>query len=37
VRGARTLQPPVGSRVPLAFDLAAAHLFDPANGRRIVS
>jgi multiple sugar transport system ATP-binding protein len=35
LRGARTLQPPIGSRVPLAFDLAAAHLFEPATGRRI--
>ena len=35
LRGARTLQPSIGSRVPLAFDLAAAHLFDPASGRRI--
>ena len=30
VRGPRTVRAAVGERVPLAFDLAAAHLFDPA-------
>jgi len=36
VRGPRTVAAKVGERVPLAFDLAAAHLFDPATSRRIV-
>ena len=36
VRGPRTVTAKVGERVPLAFDLASAHLFDPATTRRIV-
>ena len=35
VRGPRTVTAKVGERVPLAFDLASAHLFDPATTRRI--
>jgi multiple sugar transport system ATP-binding protein len=35
VRGPRTLSATVGERVPLAFDLAAAHLFHPDTQRRI--
>ncbi|HJV11925.1 MAG TPA: TOBE domain-containing protein, partial [Burkholderiales bacterium] len=35
VRGPRTVSAKVGERVPLAFDLAAAHLFDPATQKRI--
>ena len=36
VRGPRTVTAKVGERVPLAFDLTAAHLFDPATTQRIV-
>jgi multiple sugar transport system ATP-binding protein len=35
VRGPRTVRAVVGERVPLAFDLAAAHLFDPTSQQRI--
>ena len=35
VRGPRTVSAAVGERVPLAFDLAAAHLFDPISQQRI--
>jgi hypothetical protein len=35
VRGPRTVRTAVGERVPLAFDLAAAHLFDPISQQRI--
>ena len=35
VRGPRTVAAKVGDRVPLAFDLAAAHLFDPNTQQRI--
>jgi len=35
VRGPRSVNAKVGERVPLAYDLAAAHLFDPATQRRI--
>jgi hypothetical protein len=35
VRGPRTVKARVGELVPLAFDLPAAHLFDPATQRRI--
>jgi multiple sugar transport system ATP-binding protein len=35
VRGPRTVTAKVGERVPLAYDLAAAHLFDPATQKRI--
>ena len=35
VRGPRTVAAKVGERVPLAYDLAAAHLFDPATQKRI--
>ena len=35
VRGPRTVRATVGERVPLAFDLAAAHLFDPTSQQRI--
>jgi multiple sugar transport system ATP-binding protein len=35
VRGPRTVTARVGELVPLAFDLPAAHLFDPATQRRI--
>jgi multiple sugar transport system ATP-binding protein len=34
-RGARTLNAKVGERIPLAFDLDAVHLFDPATTHRI--
>jgi multiple sugar transport system ATP-binding protein len=34
-RGPRTVNARVGERVPLAFDLAASHLFDPTTNRRI--
>jgi multiple sugar transport system ATP-binding protein len=34
-RGPRTVTAKVGDSAPLAFDLAAAHLFDPATTRRI--
>ena len=34
-RGPRTVRAKVGERVPLAFDMASAHLFDPATARRI--
>jgi multiple sugar transport system ATP-binding protein len=34
-RGPRTVDAKVGERVPLAFDMASAHLFDPATARRI--
>ena len=35
VRGPRTVAAKVGERVPLAYDLQAAHLFDPATQKRI--
>ncbi|HJT60431.1 MAG TPA: sn-glycerol-3-phosphate ABC transporter ATP-binding protein UgpC [Burkholderiales bacterium] len=35
VRGPRTVRAAVGERVPLVFDLAAAHLFDPTSQQRI--
>jgi multiple sugar transport system ATP-binding protein len=35
VRGPRTVSAKVGERVPLAYDIAAAHLFDPATQKRI--
>ena len=35
VRGPRNVAAKVGERVPLAYDLAAAHLFDPATQKRI--
>jgi multiple sugar transport system ATP-binding protein len=35
VRGPRTVSAKVGERVPLAYDLAAAHLFDPTTQKRI--
>ena len=35
VRGPRSVAAKVGDRVPLAFDLAAAHLFDPTSQQRI--
>jgi ABC-type sugar transport system ATPase subunit len=35
VRGPRSVSAKVGERVPLAFDIAAAHLFDPATQKRI--
>jgi multiple sugar transport system ATP-binding protein len=35
VRGPRTVAAKVGERVPLAYDLAAAHLFDPTTQKRI--
>jgi multiple sugar transport system ATP-binding protein len=35
VRGPRSVNAKVGERVPLAYDLAAAHLFDPATRKRI--
>jgi multiple sugar transport system ATP-binding protein len=35
VRGPRSVSAKVGERVPLAFDLEAAHLFDPATQKRI--
>jgi multiple sugar transport system ATP-binding protein len=35
VRGPRTVTAKVGERVPLAYDLAAAHLFHPETQRRI--
>jgi multiple sugar transport system ATP-binding protein len=35
VRGARTLPVRLGERVPLAFDLQAAHLFHPETQRRL--
>jgi multiple sugar transport system ATP-binding protein len=34
-RGPRTVSAKVGETVPLAFDMASAHLFDPATARRI--
>ena len=34
-RGPRTVSAKVGEQVPLAFDMASAHLFDPATARRI--
>ena len=34
-RGPRTVAASIGERVPLAFDLAAAYLFDPTTHRRI--
>ena len=34
-RGPRTVNARIGERVPLAFDLAASHLFDPTTNRRI--
>ena len=35
VRGPRSVAAKVGDRVPLAYDLASAHLFDPATQKRI--
>jgi multiple sugar transport system ATP-binding protein len=35
VRGPRNVAAKVGERVPLAYDLAAAHLFDPTTQKRI--
>jgi len=35
VRGPRTISARAGDRAPIAFDLSAAHLFDPATTRRI--
>ena len=35
VRGPRNVAAKVGDRVPLTFDVAAAHLFDPATQKRI--
>ena len=35
VRTGRTATAQVGDRLPLAFDLAAAHLFDPVTTRRL--
>jgi multiple sugar transport system ATP-binding protein len=35
VRGPRTIGAREGDRAPVAFDLRAAHLFDPATTRRI--
>ena len=35
VHGPRTVSVKVGEQAPLSFDLAAAHLFDPATTRRI--
>jgi multiple sugar transport system ATP-binding protein len=35
VRGPRTVQAKVGERVPIALDLDAAHLFDPATTLRL--
>jgi len=35
VRGPRSVTAKVGERVPLAFDVASAHLFDPLTTRRI--
>ena len=35
VRGPRSVNAKVGERVPLAYDLAAAHLFDPVTQKRI--
>jgi multiple sugar transport system ATP-binding protein len=35
VRGPRTVSAKVGERVPLAYNLAAAHLFHPATQKRI--
>jgi multiple sugar transport system ATP-binding protein len=35
VRGPRSIDVKAGERAPLAFDLGAAHLFDPATTRRI--
>jgi multiple sugar transport system ATP-binding protein len=35
VRGPRTVRAKAGERVPLAFDLEAARLFDPATQKRI--
>jgi len=35
VRGPRSVAARVGDVVPLAFDLSAAHLFDPATRHRI--
>jgi multiple sugar transport system ATP-binding protein len=36
VRGPRSIRAQVGEQAPIAFDLAAAHLFDPTTTRRIV-
>ncbi len=36
VRGPRTVAAKVGERVPVVFDLDAAHLFDPVTTRRIL-
>jgi ABC-type sugar transport system ATPase subunit len=35
VRGPRSIDVKAGERAPIAFDLLAAHLFDPATTRRI--
>jgi len=35
LRGPRTVSAKVGERVPLAYDIAAAHLFDPQTQQRI--
>jgi multiple sugar transport system ATP-binding protein len=35
VRAGRTVAAQIGERLPLAFDLAAAHLFDPLTTRRL--
>jgi hypothetical protein len=35
VHGPRTLAAKVGERVPLAYDLAAVHLFDPQTRHRL--
>ena len=35
VRAGRTATARIGDRLPLAFDLAAAHLFDPVTTRRL--
>jgi hypothetical protein len=35
VRGPRTVQANVGERVPIALDVNAAHLFDPAITLRL--
>ena len=35
VRGPRTISARAGDRAPIAFDLSAAHLFDPVTTRRI--
>jgi multiple sugar transport system ATP-binding protein len=37
VRGPRTINARAGDRTPIAFDLSAAHLFDPTSTRRIAN